>query len=169
MALRTLSAIPGLLAVSTAAFAQSAARELRTLSANDSSLAAVSVAAARTLEPSRSGRVQFAGVIVNGHDVRPVSDSVVKAVDAERIDNKRGVPFVVCRSGQSCPELENIRMDKTYSFTSFRALPDTVFVGGTARSIAAGEQAVCIVVARVGQSWIAAGTRETKSAKRCGE
>jgi hypothetical protein len=158
-----------LLAISAAAAAQSGPRELRSLTADDVDLPAIALAAARTLEPNHAGRIMFAGVIINGHEARGVSDTVVKVVDGERIDSRRGVPFMICRAGQSCPELEQARNDITYSFTSFRALTDTAFVGGTAKSIARGERPLCIAVARVGQAWLAVGPRDAKSAKRCGE
>ena len=155
--------------IASAAAAQSSTRELRVLTPSDSDLVPVAIAAAKTLEPDHAGRVKFAGVMVNGHEARAASDAVVKAIDGERVDDSRRVPFVICRQGESCPEVENARNDRTYAFTNIRATADTVFVGGTERSTAHGERPLCIVVARAGQVWTAAGTRDVRNAKRCGE
>jgi hypothetical protein len=163
------AACVAVLAASTAS-AQTPKREVRTLAAADSELVAIAIGAARSIDNSGAAPAQFSGVFIGSREVRGASDQVVNATKLVKVEGGPGkVPYVIGRLGEPCPECIAARAAETYTFTMFRATPDSAYVGMEVVSVDRGKQMKCVALIRAGNAWLATVTSRVKNTRDCGE
>ena len=167
---RIASGFAAVVIVTSAAGAQAPKREVRTLAAADSELVAIAIGAARSIDQGGAAPPQFTGVFIASREVRGATDQVVNATKLVKIDggSPGKVPYMIARAGEPCPACVAARGAETYTFTMFRATPDSAFVG---MEVASGDriQHRCVALIRAGLSWLATTTSKIKNAKACGE
>lgn len=147
-------------------------RGVRELAAADAELSTIAIVAARSLHPGGDERLKLAGIFVAGRELVALTDTVARAVNAERVedDSRTKVPFVIgrCDAMAGCPQTRPVRETPVHALSMFRVVQDSAYVGGTART-GDGTRAICIVLIRAGGAWIAAGQTNVRSAQRCGQ
>jgi hypothetical protein len=163
--IRAIAILGAALISATSADAQAPRRDVRALAAADSELVAIAIGAARSIDNNGAAPAQFAGVFIASREVRGATDQVINATKLVKVSGGPGkVPYVIARAGEPCPECEAARAAETYTFTMFRATPDSAFVGMEVASGDRPTQMRCVALIRAGQR--VAGDRDVENQER---
>jgi hypothetical protein len=139
----------------------------RSLTGSEPEAMAIVIAAGKTIPAD----AQFSGVVIDGREVKPLSDSVARTYRLKRVPYQPvtggKVPFAItCAPGSACPIGTSVPVAVlTYVFNGVSVRGDTAFVGvGSGTSRQAKE---CMSLALTNDRWIVAGTKYVPSFDRC--